>query len=324
MKAASVNHWMPLHIGDYLRDTMHLDTQQHGAYLLLLASYWTRQGPLPDDDNTLAAIAKLSRKEWEQMKPVIQAFFRIEGKFWHQKRADAEIARASGVFHKRKEGGHRSQAVQRAKREHSSQHSSQHSSPAPEALLPAVAEDSCRPLQPQPQPQPQGGSPLTPLGGHADDSVQIDRIRQTEAIWSLYPKKRGQGDGMAAIMAAIARDGFQVVEAGTRAVVESYQRRGPEATPGQYLPLAEKFFASSSYKDDPAQYAPRPVTMNVGDLRRLVDDLKRQKDEHPGNPNNADGSFDRKDAAKAEFKALKELLAAKSAELNRLMGGGGE
>lgn len=129
---------------------------------------------------------------------------------------------------------------------------------------------------------------------------------------------------MAAILAAIDRDGFEVVEAGTRAVVESYQKRGPEAIPGQYLPPAAKFFDSGSYKDDPAQYGPRPITMNVGDLRRLVDDLKRQKDEHPGNPNNNEGSFDRKESAYADFKALKDLLAAKNAELNRLMGKGSE
>lgn len=125
-------------------------------------------------------------------------------------------------------------------------------------------------------------------------------------------------------MAAIERDGFEVVEAGTRAVVESYQRGRAEATPGQHLPMAEKFFGSSCYKDDPAQYAPRAVTMNVGDLRRLVDDLRRQKEEHPGNPANAEGSFDRKESSAADFRALKELLAAKNAELNRMMGGGGE
>lgn len=55
--------WMPLYVGDYLGDTGHLTTTQHGAYLLLMMHYW-RKGELPDDDRQLSKIAKLPLRTW--------------------------------------------------------------------------------------------------------------------------------------------------------------------------------------------------------------------------------------------------------------------
>lgn len=86
--------WMPLYIGDYLADTMHLEAREHGAYLLLLMHYW-RNGPLPDDDRALAGIARVDRKTWAaDTGPIVRAFFTAQAGRLHQKRLDAERADA--------------------------------------------------------------------------------------------------------------------------------------------------------------------------------------------------------------------------------------
>src|ERR1700704_6813875 len=63
--------WMPLYVGDYLGDTGHLTTTQHGAYLLLMMHYW-RKGELPNDDRQLSQIAKLPLKTWNEYRATLQ------------------------------------------------------------------------------------------------------------------------------------------------------------------------------------------------------------------------------------------------------------
>lgn len=95
---------MPLYIGDYLRDTLHLTTKQHGAYLLLLFAYWTK-GPLLNDDSELASIAKLLANEWQEMRPTIERFFSVEGSFWIHKRVEEELEHATSITTARSKAG---------------------------------------------------------------------------------------------------------------------------------------------------------------------------------------------------------------------------
>lgn len=94
--------WMPLYVGDYLADTGHLTTTQHGAYLLLMMHYW-RKRELPDDDKQLAAIAKLPLRIWLDSKDTIQAFFH-DG--WKHKRIDAELSKRLEISQKRAAAGY--------------------------------------------------------------------------------------------------------------------------------------------------------------------------------------------------------------------------
>ena len=89
--------WMPLYVGDYLGDTGHLTTAQHGAYLLLMMHYW-RKGELPDDNSQLAKITKLPLRTWCDYRPVLQNFFH-DG--WKHKRIDMELERMMRVSEKR-------------------------------------------------------------------------------------------------------------------------------------------------------------------------------------------------------------------------------
>ena len=108
--------WMPFFVADYLGDTMHLGTLQHGAYLLLIFHYW-RAGCLPPDDHQLAQIVKLSYRDWLGMKPTIQAFFH-DG--WKHKRVDRELEKARGKYAKRVGSSEAAAVVREAKKQEAS------------------------------------------------------------------------------------------------------------------------------------------------------------------------------------------------------------
>ena len=57
---SKVDIFMPLYIGDYLKDTTRLTAEQHGAYLLLMMDYWVN-GPLPANDSSLAMVSKMEK-----------------------------------------------------------------------------------------------------------------------------------------------------------------------------------------------------------------------------------------------------------------------
>jgi uncharacterized protein YdaU (DUF1376 family) len=94
LSAGKNDIYMPLFIGDYLADTMHLSTEQHGAYLLLLFHLW-RRGAVPDDDTALAKITGLSRSSWANARGVLAEFFRIENGFWQHGRVERERMRVA-------------------------------------------------------------------------------------------------------------------------------------------------------------------------------------------------------------------------------------
>lgn len=75
---AAFDHWLPLHVGDYLADTMHLSTLQHGIYIRLIMHYWKRRG-LPADERSLAQIAGIPTLKFRVHGGPVMALFQPAG-----------------------------------------------------------------------------------------------------------------------------------------------------------------------------------------------------------------------------------------------------
>lgn len=99
-----IQHFMPeqqheigmnyysLHIGDYLKDTVHLSMLEDAAYRRMLDLYYASEKPLPLDLGWLCRLVRAdSAEERAAVEFVLQHFFQKFEDGWRNKRADVEI-----------------------------------------------------------------------------------------------------------------------------------------------------------------------------------------------------------------------------------------
>ncbi len=83
---------MRLWTADYLGDTTHLTTIEHGAYMLLLMTAWRSKAHcLPDHDLLLRQYTKLRAEQWKRIRPRLEPFFENSNGFWFHMRMLDEI-----------------------------------------------------------------------------------------------------------------------------------------------------------------------------------------------------------------------------------------
>ena len=184
---ARANIWFPFYVADYLRDTMHLTTELHGAYVLLLLAAWTRGGRLPNDDLQLAGIAKMAPAQWRKASPVLRAFFAVAGDEIVQKRMAAEAEKAQRLSDIRSEVGAKGGRPRKQ----------------PESKEKPIGSPEQNQNHKQPETQPQSHSSpksliaeanasLSPKGDQRPPKGLLSYPAEFEAAWQAYPHVKGR------------------------------------------------------------------------------------------------------------------------------------
>lgn len=97
----------------YLADTTDLSAEEHGVYLLLLMAAWrSPECSLPDDDLRLARMARVGKKKWVKMRPIMERFFTVDDRGWTQKRLLKERSR-NAMYRSQKSQAGKASALKR-------------------------------------------------------------------------------------------------------------------------------------------------------------------------------------------------------------------
>ena len=246
---------MQLYVADYLGDTRHLTTEQHGAYLLILMAMWRADGVLPDDDAKLARIAGLTVARWRKIRDDVLAFFDpCEGGIT-QARLAAELTIAEEKSEKRSQAGRaggRAKALKYKKATVANAMRSSKHSPEPEP------EEPHKPLS------------LAPLARLLELSSAGSFASVAESIFLAQPivggKRRStRPDVAAAFEAAIKRGGRPVDIA--RAVRAYYALPDCQRDGGQFASGAKVVMAKDRWRDylapaaEPENVRPTPEVL---------------------------------------------------------------
>lgn len=84
------------HIGDYAQATSHLSFVEDAAYSRLIRKYYAEESPLPAEIKSIQRlVGARTREEKQAVEDVLNEFFELRDDGWHNKRCDAEIAKAN-------------------------------------------------------------------------------------------------------------------------------------------------------------------------------------------------------------------------------------
>ena len=231
---------MQLYVADYLGDTRHLTTEQHGAYLLLLMTMWRSDGVLPNDAKKLARIAGCTASRWARIADDVLAFFDEDGDLLTNKRLMLELEKAQEKSIKRAVSGSKGGRAKSLKNNASA-----------EANATALAKHSS-----EPEPDTEVAKAPSVISGVRRADIAAGFL----AFWAAYPKRKAKDAAAKAFAKAMARiqdpDPLAVILAGI-------ERALPGWDDPQFIPHPATWLNAGSWDDE----APQPRRAEARNVR---------------------------------------------------------
>jgi len=181
--------YMQLYVADYLADTAHLTTLEHGAYLMLMFNYWQRGESFKANDERslnkrLATVARLSVSEWDEVKGALSEFFDVTDTEWSQARIERDLAAVNAKSTKAKQAGKASAERRLNERSTNVEQTLNHTDTDTDTDTDTEAKEKA----------------LVPS---ADDTSAYSA--EFESFWTEYPKREGSNSKKTAFKAWNAR-----------------------------------------------------------------------------------------------------------------------
>jgi uncharacterized protein YdaU (DUF1376 family) len=143
--------YMPFFVGDYVADTGMLNTEEHGAYFLLLINMWTNGGRLPNVPRKLAAVAKLGPKKWAAIWPNLEHYFEVDGEWLVNRKLQRVMGKAEESSSQKSTAGRQGAAAKALKNQES----------APNSAEASRAKAESKKESPTPKPKDSSSPPAT-------------------------------------------------------------------------------------------------------------------------------------------------------------------
>lgn len=195
--------FMQLYVSDFIGDTLHLSTEQIGAYMLLLMAMWNAGGRLPNDDAKLARVVRMSVKKWKAIEDDLLGFFDVtDGEIYHN-RLTKELQKSERKSQLRADAGAKGGSSKALKDK--------------EARL-ANASDL-----PQHSPDTRDNSSLRSESISIGDEFDRD-------FWPVYPRKVGKGQAIKAYRAARKRASAEEITSGAKRYASDRSGQDPSFT----------------------------------------------------------------------------------------------